>query len=118
MHGVLPACNSLAAEQAGPTCACSGGKDSCYNMMLCQQHGHEIVALANLLPAQPGVDELDSYMFQTVGHQVVELYAECMGLPLLRRRTRGAALQQACHTAIGTTPGRAPGLACLASQQC
>ena len=63
-------------------------------MLLCQQHGHEIVALANLLPAQPGVDELDSYMFQTVGHQLVQLYAECMGLPLLRRRIRGAALQQ------------------------
>lgn len=32
----------------------SGGKDSCYNMMMCVAAGHEIVALANLQPAQCG----------------------------------------------------------------
>jgi diphthine-ammonia ligase len=85
----------------------SGGKDSCYNMLLCQQHGHEIVALANLLPAETGVDELDSYMFQTAGHQVIELYAACMGLPLLRRRIRGTSVQQ---VRISMQPwGLAPG---------
>lgn len=31
---------------------CSGGKDSCYNMMQCVAHGHEITALANLKPPQ------------------------------------------------------------------
>eukprot|EP00891_Asterochloris_glomerata_P000500 jgi/Astpho2/500/Aster-03541 len=72
----------------------SGGKDSCYNMMLCTQHGHEIVALANLLPAEEEIDELDSYMYQTVGHQLVAAYAECMGLPLLRRRLTGTAKRQ------------------------
>nr|CAN66416.1 hypothetical protein VITISV_044133 [Vitis vinifera] len=45
----------------------SGGKDSCYAMMKCIQYGHEIVALANLLPADDSVDELDSYMYQTKG---------------------------------------------------
>jgi len=40
------------------------------------------------------VDELDSYMYQSVGHQAVELYAEAMGLPLFRQRTNGVALQQ------------------------
>lgn len=44
----------------------SGGKDSCYSMQLCKQHGHEIVALANLLPEETAPDELDSFMFQTV----------------------------------------------------
>lgn len=29
---------------------CSGGKDSCYNMMQCIAEGHQIVALANLRP--------------------------------------------------------------------
>ena len=76
---------------------CSGGKDSCYNMLLCQQHGHEIIALANLLPAAPGVDELDSYMFQTVGHNVIPHYAECMGLPLYRRHISGSSVHQARH---------------------
>ncbi|RMZ54961.1 hypothetical protein APUTEX25_000478 [Auxenochlorella protothecoides] len=31
--------------------------------------GHEVVALANLLPMEEGVDDLDSWMYQTVGHQ-------------------------------------------------
>lgn len=31
-------------------------------------------------------------MYQTVGHQGVELYAEAMGLPLFRQMTHGVAL--------------------------
>ncbi|XP_024519293.1 diphthine--ammonia ligase isoform X1 [Selaginella moellendorffii] len=67
----------------------SGGKDSCYAMMRCIHFGHEIVALANLVPECDSVDELDSYMYQTVGHQIVEAYAQCMGLPLFRKRIQG-----------------------------
>jgi len=33
---------------------CSGGKDSCYNMMFCKAMGHQIVALANLYPTTEG----------------------------------------------------------------
>ena len=33
----------------------SGGKDSCYNMVQCIQHGHSIVALANLRPKDKGI---------------------------------------------------------------
>ncbi|KAI8482639.1 diphthine--ammonia ligase [Branchiostoma belcheri] len=69
----------------------SGGKDSCYNMMQCVAEGHQIVALANLRPQ--GKDELDSYMFQTVGHDAIDLYAEAMGLPLYRRTIQGGSLQ-------------------------
>ncbi|RDX76651.1 mug71, partial [Mucuna pruriens] len=43
----------------------SGGKDSCYAMMKSIHYGHEIVALANLMPLDDSVDELDSYMYQT-----------------------------------------------------
>ncbi|KAM9787957.1 diphthine--ammonia ligase isoform 3-T5 [Syngnathus typhle] len=68
----------------------SGGKDSCYNMMQCVAAGHDIVALANLRPAHK--DELDSYMYQTVGHQAIELYAEAMDLPLYRRTIQGSSL--------------------------
>eukprot|EP00850_Spirogloea_muscicola_P010768 SM000064S19790 [mRNA] locus=s64:544358:549310:+ [translate_table: standard] len=56
--------------------------------------GAQVVALGNLLPADDAVDELDSYMYQTVGHQLVAAYAECMGLPLFRRRLRGSARLQ------------------------
>ncbi|KAJ8760522.1 hypothetical protein K2173_015189 [Erythroxylum novogranatense] len=72
----------------------SGGKDSCYAMMKCVQYGHQIVALANLMPFDDSVDELDSYMYQTVGHQIIVSYAECMGLPLFRRRIQGSTRHQ------------------------
>ncbi|CAL8111401.1 unnamed protein product [Orchesella dallaii] len=70
----------------------SGGKDSCYNMMMCVAAGHEIVALANLQPA--GCDEMDSYMYQTVGHDGISLYSQSMGLPLYRRTISGQAVIQ------------------------
>ncbi|MGH0154168.1 UNVERIFIED_CONTAM: hypothetical protein FKN15_052342 [Acipenser sinensis] len=69
-----------------------GGKDSCYNMMQCVAAGHQIVALANLRPAENEQDELDSYMYQTVGHQAIDLYAEAMDLPLYRRTIVGTSL--------------------------
>jgi len=65
----------------------SGGKDSCFNMMHCVYQGHEIVALANLQPEEK--DEMDSYMYQTVGHDVIDAYSEALGLPLYRRVIRG-----------------------------
>ncbi|KAF8691690.1 hypothetical protein HU200_040076 [Digitaria exilis] len=72
----------------------SGGKDSCFAMMRCLDYGHKVVALANLIPLDDAVDELDSYMYQTVGHQIVVCYAKCMGLPLFRRRIRGSTRDQ------------------------
>ncbi|CAL4967572.1 unnamed protein product [Urochloa decumbens] len=72
----------------------SGGKDSCFAMMRCFDYGHKVVALANLIPLDDAVDELDSYMYQTVGHQIVVSYAKCMGLPLFRRRIRGSTRDQ------------------------
>ncbi|GAB2228849.1 hypothetical protein Droror1_Dr00022980 [Drosera rotundifolia] len=81
----------------------SGGKDSCYAMMKCIEYGHEIVALANLLPIDDDVDELDSYMYQTVGHQIVVSYAKCMGLPLYRRRLQGSSRYQKMNYKL--TPG-------------
>ncbi|MEQ2311539.1 diphthine--ammonia ligase, partial [Ameca splendens] len=38
------------------------------------------------------IDELDSYMYQTVGHQAIELYADAMELPLYRRTIHGSSL--------------------------
>ncbi|CAN1234007.1 Diphthine--ammonia ligase [Linum perenne] len=81
----------------------SGGKDSCYAMMKCIQYGHEIVALANLMPADESVDELDSYMYQTVGHQIVVSYAECIGVPLFRRQIKGSTRHQKLNYTM--TPG-------------
>ncbi|OAA67521.1 DNA-binding protein SMUBP-2 [Cordyceps fumosorosea ARSEF 2679] len=76
----------------------SGGKDSFYSLLHCLRHGHRIVALANLHPPVPSTadsqqDEADlnSFMYQTVGHEVVPLYAEATGIPLYRQPIAGSA---------------------------
>jgi len=88
----------------------SGGKDSTFNMMLCAAYGHEVVAMANLHPPDgdaaplttPGagarapasrVEEMDSFMYQTAGHALIPMLAECAGLPLFRQPIRGTAVQ-------------------------
>ncbi|KNE63599.1 hypothetical protein AMAG_08703 [Allomyces macrogynus ATCC 38327] len=83
----------------------SGGKDSCFNVLHCVANGHDVVALANLHPAADAGDELDSHMYQTVGHDVIPLYAKCFrnpgapndvdplaapDLPMFRRAIAGA----------------------------
>jgi len=68
----------------------SGGKDSTYSMCLCVISGHQLVGLANLRP-QSGAEE-DSYMYQTVGQRIHDLFAEAMDLPLFRRTIAGKPL--------------------------
>ncbi|XP_059860937.1 diphthine--ammonia ligase isoform X1 [Delphinus delphis] len=89
-----PAARMRTAPSMRVAALISGGKDSCYNMMQCIAAGHQIVALANLRPPenQVGSDELDSYMYQTVGHHAIDLYAEAMALPLYRRTIRGKSM--------------------------
>lgn len=84
----------------------SGGKDSTYNMIQCVRNGHELIALANLHPKKDigkckekikedlhlfWIDELDSYMYQSVGHEMIDLFAQAMELPLYRAEIRGDA---------------------------
>lgn len=83
----------------------SGGKDSTFNMMECVKNGHEIVALVNLRPpnslsakndhaSKDGdlIQELDSYMYQSVGSEILDLYADAMELPLYRADITGSVL--------------------------
>lgn len=63
--------------------------------MLCASYGHQVIALGNLCPIVDTTDELDSYMYQTVGHQLVKAWAACAGLPLFRGRLQGSSKQQA-----------------------
>lgn len=63
----------------------SGGKDSLYNMYLCKREGHEIVAIANLRPPSDEQDELDSFMYQTVGYQAINYIAQSLDLPLFQK---------------------------------
>jgi diphthine-ammonia ligase len=83
----------------------SGGKDSLFSLLHCDKHGHQVVALANLYPGprtrQDGKEDagstvegedLDSFMYQTVGHTIVPLYAEALKLPLYRGEIKGVAV--------------------------
>lgn len=65
----------------------SGGKDSTYNMMQCIAAGHQVVALANIYPHNN--TEIDSYMYQSVGHEAIQLISETLELPLFRTYTYG-----------------------------
>ena len=92
----------------------SGGKDSFFGLLHCIQNGHNVVALANLFPALEGETstetqvieptmnqkslerdlakpDLNSFMYQTVGHEVIPLYAAATGLPLYRQPIQGGA---------------------------
>ncbi|KAJ7590852.1 hypothetical protein C8J56DRAFT_1134729 [Mycena floridula] len=71
----------------------SGGKDSCFNLVHCQKNGHELVAAASLGP-EPGKEELDSYLYQTVGQDAIHLVAESLDVPLYRAVISGDAVEQ------------------------
>lgn len=76
-------------------CLISGGKDSLFSILHCLRNGHHVVALANLHPPLAGAEEdLDSYMYQTVGHKVIPLYEAALGLPLHRQEIAGSAVNQ------------------------
>ncbi|KAG8623782.1 hypothetical protein KVT40_008758 [Elsinoe batatas] len=69
----------------------SGGKDSLFSIQHCVANGHCIVALANLHPEQTSTQDIDSFMYQTVGHNIVELIAQALELPLYRQSISGSA---------------------------
>jgi diphthine-ammonia ligase len=79
----------------------SGGKDSFYSILHCIQNGHNVAALANLYPSTAnGIhegnsegDDINSFMYQTVGHSIIPLYASALRLPLYRRGISGTATQ-------------------------
>nr|POE51569.1 diphthine--ammonia ligase [Quercus suber] len=76
----------------------SGGKDSLFSMLHCLANGHDVVALANLHPplasGEDAVDDLDSFMYQTIGHVVIPLYSQALELPLYRQEITGTAVNQ------------------------
>nr|CCA16106.1 conserved hypothetical protein [Albugo laibachii Nc14] len=54
-------------------------------MMECIKYGHEIIGIAHLYPQENGTKstaEIDSFMFQSVGSNMVTSIATCMDVPL------------------------------------
>ncbi|KAI4198583.1 MAG: hypothetical protein LQ350_005174 [Teloschistes chrysophthalmus] len=75
----------------------SGGKDSFFSLLHCIANGHTITALANLSPPSHalGNDDLNSFMYQTVGHTLIPLYSLLLPVPLYRQEISGTAINQA-----------------------
>ncbi|RPD67264.1 hypothetical protein L227DRAFT_582593 [Lentinus tigrinus ALCF2SS1-6] len=86
----------------------SGGKDSCYNLLHCARNGHQLVAAASLGPEQ-GKEELDSYLYQTVGQDAIEFVGRALDVPLYRRVISGAAVEQGGEYG-GRDPARSGGV--------
>lgn len=81
----------------------SGGKDSILALLMAYRFHHEPVVIANIAPSpslqSQGEHEVDSYMYQTVGHEAVEQLAE-NGLQLPLRRAfveKNRAIDQSMH---------------------
>lgn len=80
----------------------SGGKDSFYSILHCIRNGHKVVALANLHPetktseskteSQDDEEDIDSFMYQTIGHSVIPLYESALDIPLYRAAITGGAV--------------------------
>ena len=108
----------------------SGGKDSLYSLLHILRNGHRIVALANMYPpgcipsTEPGTsaaaagedetetgeeEDMDSFMYQTIGHSVIPLYSEALGIPLYRGVIRGGAVDSDRVYERINSPGPAPG---------
>lgn len=79
----------------------SGGKDSLFSILHCLKNGHNIVALGNLYPARSlsgeHNEDSDSFMYQTIGHSLVPLYADCLDIPLYREEIRGGAVDASAN---------------------
>ncbi|KAE8352910.1 hypothetical protein BDV28DRAFT_157462 [Aspergillus coremiiformis] len=78
----------------------SGGKDSLYSLLHCHRNGHKVVALANLHPPahdgpDPEPEDLDSFMYQTIGHSIIPLYESALQIPLYRAPISGGAVDTA-----------------------
>ncbi|KAF1743342.1 hypothetical protein MXB_3126 [Myxobolus squamalis] len=65
----------------------SGGKDSIFSISKLIQCGHDLICLANLYPI--GNLEIDSYMFQSVGSEIVGCLNNIIGVPLYRQPILG-----------------------------
>ena len=89
----------------------SGGKDSFFSILHCMQNGHNVIAMANVYPVPSSSrssagngarynrnkeeceQDLNSFMFQTVGHTVIPLYEQALRIPLYRQPIAGSAVQ-------------------------
>ncbi len=63
---------------------CSGGKDSTFALWLAIRQGHEVAHLVAMIPRRE-----DSWMFHRPDIELIDLFAECAGLHLIKAETSG-----------------------------
>lgn len=63
---------------------CSGGKDSCCALWLALRQGHKVERVVAMIPRRE-----DSWMFHPPNVQLIDLFAECTGLPMVKAETSG-----------------------------
>ena len=63
---------------------CSGGKDSVYALWLALKKGHEVAKIVAIIPRRE-----DSWMFHFPNIRLVDLFAECVDIPLTKAETSG-----------------------------
>ena len=63
---------------------CSGGKDSSFALWLAMHQGHEVAHIVAMIPRRE-----DSWMFHYSNIQLIDLFAECVSLPLVKAETSG-----------------------------
>ena len=91
----------------------SGGKDSLFSLLHCQANNHRVIALANLFPPQvlslgKPQEDLNSYMYQTVGHGLTRLYSDALALPLFRQEIYGSAVNSSKVYEYAVNNSRSP----------
>ncbi|KAG8533222.1 uncharacterized protein KY384_002005 [Bacidia gigantensis] len=112
----------------------SGGKDSFFSLLHCIKNGHKVIALANLHPplppphkldmnttissagdvgSTPSFDDMNSFMYQTAGHNIVPLYADALGLPLYRAVITGTAVDSSKYYSPSSQEEGGDEIACL-----
>ncbi|XP_053993770.1 diphthine--ammonia ligase-like isoform X2 [Hylaeus volcanicus] len=70
----------------------SGGKDSLFTLHIAQILGYKIEILGHI-QAKNSTDDIDSYMYQTVGSSCVQGIAECLSLPIKTHILKGTSKQ-------------------------
>ena len=63
---------------------CSGGKDSTYALWLAMREGHEVAQVVAMIPERE-----DSWMFHFPNIKLIDLFAECIRLPMIKAETSG-----------------------------
>ena len=69
----------------------SGGKDSIFSIQTLINQGHTLICVGNVAPPVK-YKELDSFMYQSAGNEIVPKIAECLGVPFYQVTTSGEAV--------------------------